>query len=70
MKLYTIGCPLCDILEEIIRERKIPVEIVTDKEIIEQKGYELFPVLVTDNDEEFVGGEALRYINEEDNKWD
>lgn len=65
MKLYTIGCPLCDILEEQMREKNISVEIITDNDLIEEKGYNIFPVLVNDNGEEFVGGDAIKYVNEE-----
>lgn len=43
--LYTIGCPACAVLEKKLIAKGIDYRICNDTEIMQQKGYEILPVL-------------------------
>ena len=45
IKLYTIGCPACKVLEQKIEQFNIDVEKIEDEEIISSKGIMSVPVI-------------------------
>lgn len=45
IKLYTIGCPACKVLEQKIEYYNINVEKIEDEEIISSKGIMSVPVI-------------------------
>lgn len=45
IKLYTIGCPACKVLEQKIEHFNIDVEKIEDEEIISSKGIMSVPVV-------------------------
>ena len=45
IKLYTIGCPACKVLEQKIEYFNIEVEKIEDEEIISSKGIMSVPVI-------------------------
>lgn len=52
--LYTIHCPACKLLEDLLTEKHIPFEICTDKELMAKKGFTQMPMLQ-------VGEEIMNY---------
>jgi len=46
--LYTIGCPKCKILESKLKSKSINFTMVSDEKILEEKGFDLLPVLEVD----------------------
>lgn len=64
MKLYTIHCPKCLILERKLKDRNLPVEFITDKEVIANEGLDLMPVLELDDGTRLGFGAAVKWVNE------
>ncbi len=64
IKLYTIGCPKCDVLKEKLDAKSLRYETITDQEIMRVKGYDLMPVLEV-NGESMDFSKAMRWINEQ-----
>ena len=62
IKLYTIGCPRCNILEKKLKLANINFEIVTDEIEMKTKGYVLLPILEVDN-KALSFKEAIEFIN-------
>ena len=48
IKLYTIGCPNCIILEKKLKQKNIDFEIITDKNIMIEKNIMSAPMLEVD----------------------
>lgn len=48
IKLYTIGCPKCSILEKKLDAANVNYEKVTDKDIMIEKGFDVLPILEID----------------------
>lgn len=48
IKLYTIDCPQCTVLEKKLKAKKIEFERVDDREVLTQEGLTKFPVLEVD----------------------
>jgi len=64
IKLYTIGCPKCNILEEKLDAKNIKYEKCEDKDIMISKNINKLPVLEIDNKLlEFI--DANNWINEQ-----
>lgn len=63
IKLYTLDCPNCKVLEFKLKKKNIEYETVKDIEIMKQKGIQSVPVLEIDG-ELLVFTEALKYVNE------
>lgn len=62
IKLYTIGCPKCKILEEKIKAKNISIDIIEDVEELKETGIEIFPVLEVDGEKmEFY--DAITWVN-------
>lgn len=49
IKLYTIGCPACNVLEQKLKAKNIEFEKITDETVFREKGIEWFPQLELDN---------------------
>lgn len=54
IKLYSIGCPKCNVLKRKLDENNIEYEYITDENVMREKGIEILPVLEVD-------GEMLNY---------
>lgn len=63
MILYTIGCPLCNVLKEKLESKQITFEINTDEDKMAQLGITQVPVLQLDNGELLEFSAANKYIN-------
>lgn len=62
VKMYTTGCPRCNVLKKKLDEKGIQYEIITDKDIMIDKGFSVVPILeVDDRTMEFA--EAVKWIN-------
>ena len=63
VRMYTTGCPRCNVLKKKLDEKGIQYEIITDKDIMMSKGFSVVPVLeVNDRTMDFT--EAVKWINE------
>lgn len=47
-KLYSIGCPKCNILEEKLEKQNVDFDLVNDMEEVKKTGFQFFPVLEVD----------------------
>lgn len=56
IKLYTIGCPNCIILERKLKQKNIKFETITDKSIMFEKNIMSAPMLEVD-------GVMMNYIS-------
>lgn len=45
VKLYTIGCPACNVLERKLAAKNIEFDRVEDRDLFSSLGIETFPVL-------------------------
>lgn len=48
-KVYSIGCPKCNILEEKMVESGIDFDLISDEEEVKRTGFQFFPVLEVDS---------------------
>lgn len=60
--LYTTHCPLCLVLEEKLKKKKIAYETVEDVDVIKSLGFNTVPVLKVNNDY-MMAQEAMKYVN-------
>lgn len=61
---YSIGCPQCRVLEQKLRQKGIEFELISDKDIMLQKGFENAPKLQVD--EKIMSfKEAVKWIGEQ-----
>lgn len=63
VKLYTIDCPKCKILESKLNSKNISYEVFKDKDKMIEKGLSTMPVLEVDG-ELLDFGQAVKWINE------
>lgn len=61
MIVYTTHCPVCVVVENLLKEKKIPFEEVTDVEIMKEKGITSVPV-IEESGVSYVGSEAVQYV--------
>ena len=61
--LYTIGCPACQILEKRLDASGIEYRVVTDKNEMKEKGFEILPVLEV-NGNVMKYAEAIRWVKD------
>ena len=50
IKLYSTGCPKCKALERQLNKTKIEYEVVTDRDVMIQKGFSSAPKLEIDGE--------------------
>lgn len=48
IKLYTIDCPACNVLEKKLEHKGIAYEKITDEKVFREKGIDRFPMLEVD----------------------
>lgn len=63
MKLYTIHCPKCRVLETKLKQKNIEYEEVSDEKKLLELGLSDMPMLELDNGERLTFVEANKYIN-------
>lgn len=63
MKLWTIHCPKCKILEKKLAEKGLDVEIIDDEKLIRAQGMDLMPVLELDGGSRLGFADAVAWIN-------
>lgn len=63
MKLYTIHCPKCRVLETKLKQKNIGYEEVSDEKRLLELGLSDMPMLELDNGERLAFVEANKYIN-------
>lgn len=64
--LYSTHCPKCVILEKKLQLNDIDFDVVTDVDLMEQKGFMSLPVLEVDG-EEMDFGKAIKWVNGHEN---
>lgn len=64
IKLYSTGCPKCRVLEKKLAEKGIEYNLISDKDIMKEKGLNFLPVLEID-DRLLEFKEAVNWVNEE-----
>lgn len=62
--LYTIDCPKCKVLKTKLEASKIPFSVITDREIIIAKGFDIMPILEVNN-KVYNFPEAIQWIKEQ-----
>ena len=62
--LYSTNCPRCVVLEKKLDEKGIEYDLVTDEDIMINKGFMTAPMLEVDN-EVMSFGEAVKWVNKE-----
>lgn len=60
--LYTIGCPLCDVLKSRLDKNNITYETVDDVEKLEDLKIDVFPILEVDG-ERYDFDEAMAWVS-------
>ena len=63
MKLYTIDCPACQVLEKKLDLKNLSYEKIYDEKIHDEKKVVNFPVLELDNGELLNFSEAVKWVN-------
>lgn len=64
IKLYSTGCPKCRVLEKKLAEKGIEYNLISDKDIMKEKGLNFLPVLEID-DRLLEFKEAVNWVNKE-----
>ena len=64
IKLYSTGCPKCRVLEKKLAEKSIEYNLISDKDIMKEKGLSFLPVLEID-DRLLEFKDAVNWVNEE-----
>lgn len=62
VKVYTTGCPKCQILEMKLQSKNIEFEEVTDISVMEKLGIDMVPILEVEEDHLLSFGEAVKWI--------
>ena len=64
VKVYTTGCPKCQVLEMKLEQKGIPFEEITDISLMETLGIDLVPMLEIEKDHLLPFSEAVKWVNE------
>ena len=59
--LYSTNCPRCVVLEKKLDEKGIEYDLVTDEDVMINKGFMTAPILEVDN-EVMSFGEAVKWV--------
>ena len=62
VKLYTINCPACDVLELKLNAKKVDYEKITDEAEFKRLNIDRFPMLAV-NDDLLTFNEANTWVN-------
>ena len=63
IKIYTTGCPKCQILEMKLEQKGILFEEVTDISLMERMGIDLVPMLEVEENCLLPFNEAVKWVN-------
>lgn len=63
MKLYTIDCPACQVLEKKLDLKNLSYEKIYDEKMHDEKEIVNFPVLELDSGELLNFSEAIKWVN-------
>lgn len=63
MRLFTIHCPKCKVLETKLKQKNIDYEEILDEEIIKKEGIDELPILELDDGTRLSFIEANKYVN-------
>ena len=64
MKVYTINCPACQVLETKLQQKNFSYETVSDEQIFNEKGLEIFPVLELEDGSLLEYSDAIKWVKE------
>lgn len=71
IKLYTIDCPICTMLEEKLKQKGVEFEKIDNKEFLISLGIQHFPCLEIEEGIIMNTKDSVKYVNSmEDNKND
>ena len=62
IKLYTIGCPKCKVLELKLKQKNVEYETIEDMEVMKEKGFMSLPMLEVDGNI-YNFSEAVKFLN-------
>ena len=62
IKLYTTGCPKCEVLKAKLKQKNIPFDEINDMQPLLERGFMTVPVLEVD-DKFMDFSEAIKYVN-------
>lgn len=60
--LYSTNCPKCQVLETKLKTANVDYELVTDEDLMIEKGFMSAPILEVDG-EPMEFGDAIRWVN-------
>lgn len=64
MKVYTIDCPACQVLEAKLQQKNFSYETVSNEQIFNEKGIEIFPVLELEDGTLLEYSDAIKWVKE------
>lgn len=71
IKLYSLDCPVCNIIKKLLDKKNIPYEYINDKETVikvgEENNIENVPFAFIDN-KLYETNELRKFINEQEEK--
>lgn len=62
IKLYTTGCPKCEVLKAKLKQKNIPFDEINNMQPLLERGFMTVPVLEVD-DKFMDFSEAIKYVN-------
>lgn len=64
IKVYTTGCPKCQILKMKLQQKEIDFEEITDISLMEKLGIDIVPILENEEGHLLPFGDAIKWVNE------
>ena len=64
VKLYSIGCPMCNVLKKKLDSKHIEYELIASTEEMEALGLTRVPALMID-DRLLLQADAIKWVNEQ-----
>lgn len=66
IKVYTIGCPSCNILEKKLAQKNIEYVTVNDETVFKDLGIDTFPMMQIDDNPLLPYKEAVDWVNHQE----
>lgn len=64
LTLYSLkGCPMCEHVDTVLKEKNVPFLLSMDKSVMSQKGITHCPALETEGGNILSGKALIKYIN-------
>lgn len=63
IKVYSIGCPACNVLEKKLKQKGITYRTIDDEDIFKELGIDQFPFLQIDNGPLMNYKKAVEWVN-------